>query len=358
MISIFLTVFLGLSQSAGADTFILKDGGVIEGELTGELDGAALIKTKYGPLTVNKEDIREQKTETAPEPVPAAEPVELSSAQPAAVTTSSAPTAVEVSTTQPKAAAQPKLTFQTVLPSSITRQLVYLESGIAVATETYDNEGALISAEGLISDGTYTEYYPEGGLKTVKTMLGGKANGTLKAFYPGGALQIEAYYLAGGKEGPLKYFTPDGKPLMEASYRNDMLNGWKKEYGEDGTITAQSYYIDDHLAEPPKQQAVPEPEKEPESMVTVKSISLARGERFTFRLNGKYIGKAHLDKDLNIISRGGKIPDGNVKMFTKDGRIEKEFVFKNNAIKALRVYEPGGPLKAEYSYKDDMAIKK
>ncbi len=364
MRTIFALLLLGLSVSAGADTFILNDGARIEGEVTGEMDGALLVNTKYGSLTIKKTDIKEQQAPPAAA-VPAPARVEISSAVPEAVGLSTAEPSVAVSTRLPEAdaAPAPKLTFETILPSTTTRQLVYMEAGVAVATETFDSGGALVKTEGSISDGTYTEYYPDGGLKTVKTMRGGKADGTLKAFYPSGTLQIEAYYLAGAKEGQLKYYTLDGKPLMEATYKNDLLNGWKKEYGADGAVTSESYYQDDRLARPPDPRAAAvmpktEPKAEPGSMVTVDVISLARGERFTFKLNNKLVGKATLDKEFNIISREGKVPDGTVRVFSKDEKLEKEFVFAKNVIKTLRIYAPGGPLKAEYSYVDDKAVKK
>ncbi len=357
---IFLLLLPGLCR---ADTFILKDGARIEGEITGEMDGVVLIRTKYGSLTIKRADIQEQQAAPAPAAVAPALPVEISSAQPAAAAASTE-AALQVSASLPEPVVQPvpKLTFQTILPSSMTRQLVYIESGVAIATETFDAGGALLLAEGIISDGTYTEYYSEGGLKTVKTLLGGKANGTLKAFSPSGALQIEAYYLAGAKEGPFKFYTGDGKLLLEAAYRNDLLNGWKKEYGPDGKVVSEFYYADDKLARPPNPLAVAEPAKaapaEPESQVTVRVTSLARGELFAFRLNGKYIGKAHLDKDFNLIGQEGRVPDGTVKVYTEDGRLQKELIYLKSALTGLRVYEPGGPLKAEYSYAGNKAIKK
>jgi antitoxin component YwqK of YwqJK toxin-antitoxin module len=189
-------------------------------------------------------------------------------------------------------------------------------------------------------------------------MSGGKASGTLKAYYPAGAVQIEAYYLAGAKDGPFKYYAEDGKQLMEAAYKGDKLNGWKKEFDAAGLVKTETYYQDDHVAEPPKVQAAPEPEKEQESMVTVKSMSVARGERFSFQLNGKYVGKATLDKDFNLISLEGKFPDGAVKVYSKEGKLQKEFVFEKNAVKLLRVYQEGGPLKASYSFLDGKAVKK
>jgi len=348
--------------NAEADTFILTDGTRLEGEVTGDTDGELQVKTKYGPLTINKTAIQER--QTAPAVVPAPAPAELPAAPPGTVAASTSAPEIELSTAQPgpAAAPAPKLTFLTLFPSTMTRQLVYLESGVAIATETFDAGGALLLTEGAIGNGTYTEYYPDGGLKTVKTMIGGKANGTLKAFYPSGALQLEVYYLAGGKEGPFRYHTSSGKLLMEASYKNDLLNGWKKEYGADGAVSAETYYVDDRASAPEKKPSGQGPAAaaaaEPESLVTVKVVRFARGELLSFRLNDKYIGKAQLDKDFNIISQEGKVPDGAVKVYSEDGKLQKELLFLKNAIITLRAYAPGGPLRAEYHYTGNKAVKK
>ncbi|HAT73313.1 MAG TPA: hypothetical protein DCS63_10915 [Elusimicrobia bacterium] len=336
-----------------ADTFIMKDGAKLDGEVTGETDDALLVKTKYGSLTINRSDVQERQPEAAA--------VQPAAAQPPTAPEAAASTApaAQVHAALPAPEQPPlKLTFTTILPSTSTRLLVYSENGVAIATETFDAAGAPAGIEGAIKDGTYTEYYDTGALKTVKTMANGKTSGTLKAYYPSGKVQIEAYYLAGAKDGPFNYYADDGKPLMEATYKNDRLNGWKKEFDAGGLIKSETYYIDDHVAEPPKAQTAPEPAKEQESLVTVKTMSLARGERFAFQLNGKYIGKAHLDKDFNIISQEGKIPDGAIKVYSKEGKLSKEFVFEKSVLKLLRVYEEGGPLKAEYSFKEDKAIKK
>ncbi len=318
--------FLFMSVFCRADTFLLKDGSRIEGEVTGEMNGALLIRTSYGSLSINKSDVREQK------------------AAPAAAAA--------------HAAAEQEFTLKTVIEGASTRRLLYSKDGIVAATETFNSSGAQVSLKGAIPDGTYTERYPDGGLKTVKTMVSGKASGALKAYYANGAVQVEANYLSGAKDGPFKYYTENGKLLMEADYKNDKLNGWKKEYDADGAVKTESYYADDHLADPSRAAASSGPAKERESAVTARAISLARGERFSFQINGDYVGKANLDKDFNIISLEGKIPDGTVKVYSKDGKIQKEFVFERYAIKLLRVYQEGGPLKAEYTFKDNKAVKK
>jgi hypothetical protein len=213
MKAILTILILGLAVNAGADTFVLKDGARIEGDVTGEMDGALLIKTRYGSLTVNKSDIQEQTAAQPQQPAQAPQPAIPAARSPAASTAApvqaSAAPAIAASTepvlaesTEPAAAAQApllKFTFATVMQDTSTRLQVYSENGVAIATETYDAGGALLSTDGAIKDGTYTEYYANGGLKTVKTMANGKASGTLKAFYPAGTLQLEAYYLAGAK---------------------------------------------------------------------------------------------------------------------------------------------------------------
>jgi len=360
--------FLLLPGLCQADTFTLKDGAKLEGEVTGEMDGIVLVKTKYGSLTINRADIQEQlPSKPAPVPIsPMAPAAQLPTAQQEAISISTSPAAEIPAAQQEAVAPAPKLTFQTIQPDTTTLQLVYMENGVRIATETYDSANNLILTEGAMGNGTYVEYYPAGNLKTVKTMMNGKANGTLKAYFPSGALQIEAYYLAGVKEGPFKYYTEDGKVQLEANYKNNLLNGWKREYGSDGAVRSEAYFADGKPAEPPATEPAPagaaaaaakEPEAEAVRTITVKVKELTRGEILSFRLNGKFIGKIRLDKDFNVISQDGKVPDGAVKVYGKDGNLEKELDFETNILKALRVYAAGA-LKAEYSYVEDKAVKK
>lgn len=354
MKSLIFALFLIAPRPCAADTFVLQDGTRMEGEVTGDMDDTLLVRTRYGSLTIKKADVRER----IPSP-PEAEPA------PSTGTVAAQPAA------GPAVTAPPPLTFATLAPDSSSRRLVYFENGVAVATETYGSDGALSSLEGTIPDGSYTEYYPEGRPKTVKTMLAGKANGTLRSYYPSGALQVEANYLAGEKEGSFSYFTEGGALLMEAGYSRGLLNGWKKEYGPDGAVTARTYYADNQPATPPGQPAAPGPaEAAPEAetagagqqggapaLVTATSKRLARGERFSFRLNDKYVGKIQLDNDFNLMRIQGKFPDGTVKFFSKEGQLQKEFVFEHRDLVLLRVFDEAGKA-AEYAYEKDKAVKK
>ena len=333
---ILATLLIGLGTAARSGTITLKDGTQLDGEITGEMDGAELIQTKYGSLTINKNDIVKQTPgETA---------------------------AVSLSTQAP---AQTKLTFKTIKPDTSTTQEIYYEGPAVIATGTFSASGALLGLAGAFKNGTYTQYYDSGALKTVKTILNGKTSGTFKAFFENGAVQTTAQYTNGVLDGPVTIRGETGILQFEQSFKNGVPDGWFRQYDSQGNIKSETLYVDGLVAENPKwTDQKPQPEKEPakepedESMVTAKTQSLARGERVSFYLNNKYVARVNLDNDFNIVGKDGKAPDGTVKAYSKDGKLEKEFVFESDEVKILRVYGPGGALKAEYSYKEDKAVKK
>ncbi len=340
-----MLTLLALPSLGSADTFVLNDGTRVNGSVTGTINGTLLVQTKYGPLTIRLADIKEQKI-----------------TDPAAA---AAPSAQEQPQNSTAAVSAHGLTFVTLSPSASTRLQVYMDDGVIIATETFDAAGALLSSEGRIGNGVYTEYYPGATAKTVKNMLNGKADGLLKAYYPSGKLQAEAAYLAGLKNGPFKYYTENGRLLMEAYYKADKLDGWKTEYGPDGSVASRTYYSAGQPAavQPASPAAPPEGRKrealappQPATLVTVQSRRLARGELFTFRLNDKLIARLTLDEGFNLLRKEGKVPDGTVKAFEKDGTLSREFVFKGNQLALLRVYGTG-PAPAQYSYSDYRAVK-
>lgn len=366
-----------------AETFLMKDGARLEGEVTGEMDETLLIHTKYGSLTVNKTDISSRQ----PSAAPAVQQAPALTAAPAAGTTVSteAPaalpveTAVSSTTMEPAPLPEPAVSTKAVeqavtiaapidntgkapfvfvsLPADGgARKLVYYENAAPIASELINSAGIPVSSDGVIKDATYTEFYDSGAIKTVKPMVGGKPSGLVKTYYPTGLPQIEAAYLDGAKNGTFRYFSEDGSPMMEAAYSKDRLNGLKKEFGADGEVKSEVYYVDDRPVDQPlKKVTAGAAAKEEESLVTAKVVTIARGEIISFALNGKYIGKARLDKDCNVITQDGTVPDGSVKIYTRDEKLQKELVFKNNEIKIVRVYEDGGPLKATYTLTEGKA---
>jgi antitoxin component YwqK of YwqJK toxin-antitoxin module len=370
-------VALLMPLSAYADIITLKDGTRLEGVIDGEMEGVALVRTQYGALNIKKSDIvsqvkAEQAPVTAPPPqgtpaaatkaavyastTPAAPAPELPTASTEAVVdVSSAP--LELPAAPPPA---PEYTFKTVTLSTMAYEKDYFENGISIATELFDAKGELMGVRGSVKDATYKEYYENGNIKTEKTMINAKSSGPLKAYYPGGLLQSEAYYLDGLLNGSVRVYNESGKLLFEQNFQAGVPNGYFREFDGAGALKSELFYVNGHLAEKPAAAGSQPPAaaETPESSVTAISRHLARGERITFHLNNKYVAKLQLDKDFNVISRDGNVPDGAVKIYDKAGGLEKELVFAKNEMISVRTYAAGGALKAEFYYKDGKAIKK
>ena len=338
---IFTLLLTGLCAGACAEVLTLKDGTKVEGTIEGEMDGVMLLKTQYGALNIKRSDI----------------------ASPAAPAVSTSPAEGELPQAELPAqpAREPKRTFTTITPSTSSFERTYYENGVAIATETLDARGELLGLQGFIKDGTYREYYASGGLKTEKTVINAEIAGVLKAYYPNGVLQSEAAYSAGVLNGPVRFYGDNAKLLFEQSFKNGVSNGWFREYDAAGALKSELFYANGQVAERPKTTEALKPaaaEAAPESPVTGKPQKLARGERFTFYLNNKYVAKVQLDKDFNIISKDGTVPDGAVKVYNKDGKLEKEFVFVKNEIVLMKMYSETGALMGSLEYSSEQARKK
>jgi len=344
---IFSLLLTGLSLSAYADIITLKDGTKVEGTVEGEMDGVLLIKTKYGALNINRADIASQSPQAAP-------------------TASTSSVAGELPPAELPARPARELIhiFTTVTASTSSFERIYFENGVVIATETLDSKGELLGLQGFIKDGTYREYYANGGLKTEKTVINSEITGTLKAYYPNGVLRSEAVYANGVLSGPLRIYNDSAKLLFEQNFKNGVANGWFREYDESGALRSELFYANGQVAEKPKTAEAVKPAAEaaeaaaPESPVTAKTQKLARGERFTFLLNNKYVAKVQLDKDYNIILKEGAVPDGTVKVYNKEGKLEKEFVFVKNEILLMKMYGETGALMGSLEYSNDKARKK
>lgn len=357
-----LLIIAALAAPAAADTILLKDGTRLEGVIEGEMDGASLIKTKYGSLTVKKAEIQEIKPEEKPaEPVPAA-PGEAAASTGTPVAVSTAAPASE----PPAVPETPAMLFVTVALGTSAVQKIYSENGVASATETWSPSGELLSRDGAVKDGVWKELYPDGKVRTEKTVLGGSDNGPLRTFYPSGALQTEANYMAGKLNGPMITYTEDASPLFEQNFVNGKLHGLVREFNPDASVRSETLYADgvpvasrEPAAEPAaREQRTTSPAPAaapPPSSYSVKSQSLARGERYSFYYENRYKGRVILDSSFNLTSLAGSLPDGSAVFYGPDGSPEKEFFFSGGKLEGLKIYGPGA---AEYRYEKDKAVKK
>jgi antitoxin component YwqK of YwqJK toxin-antitoxin module len=114
---------------------------------------------------------------------------------------------------------------------------------------------------------TKKEYWPDGKLKSVVHIRGGKYYGKAVFYNPTGDLQLECFYKENLLQGPLiRYYRynkkkeqqnfdkgnldglstvwyEDGGKLSETTYMNGVLNGPYREYHPDNRIKVQGQYL-------------------------------------------------------------------------------------------------------------------
>ena len=228
----FAYIFALFPSILGAEVFVLKDDARLEGEILGQSDGKIFIKTKYGNLTLNETDVLK---------------IEKNAQENAADEKNAVieETGIEVINSRDLEDPSARYVFSTVVAEDNSAKIFYFRNTEIIATETYDKQAKLVNITGHIPDRTFTEYYSNGKVKSVKNMKNGKADGTVFSYYPDGTRQIAATYKNGMKNGVFSFFNPKGNPWIKAEYKDDKLNGRKIEYGEDGQIVKTTWYSND-----------------------------------------------------------------------------------------------------------------
>ena len=394
-------IFAAFPAMSDAETFILKDEARLEGEILGKSDGKIFIKTKYGNLTLNEADVLK---------------IEKNDSENKANDVNNAiieETGIEVINSKDLEDPSARYVFSTVVAEDNSSKIFYFRDTEIIATETYDKQARLVNITGHIPDRTFTEYYSNGKVKSVKNMKNGKADGNVFSYYPDGTRQISAVYKNGMKNGIFSFFNPKGNPWIKAEYKDDKLNGRKIEYDENGKIVKTTWYSNDIEVNGPEYAAannvpadavaktdnadislstaaatftpsvetasapgianavdnaennVPAASGQAEEPVTktdsnaskqrdgyamsVKARKVARGTIYSFYLNNRYVGKSRLDKDYNVFMTDGKIPDGIARLYGKNDILQIEFIFRNKEIKNIIVYDEKGEESAQYS---------
>jgi len=118
---------------------------------------------------------------------------------------------------------------QTVLDLSKTTRIT--QSGIEITTY-----------EGKSFSGFLTESYPNGKLKTWKTMKDGVANGQWQEWLENGKLRYNAYWKDGKGHGLWQYFHDNGVLKYEESYIMDISNGISRAYFNSGKIQHDFFF--------------------------------------------------------------------------------------------------------------------
>ncbi len=322
---VFILLFLSLLN---AEKIELKDGTVIYGDFEGLIEDNYVIRTKYGILSVKKEDILYPDSEN-----------------------------IIIKQTDNIKNNKDLRIITKKIENGYKR--FFYENGVIIATQTFINNELI--TEGNIKDGVYYEFDENDNMIAEKTIKNGIENGTVIEFYPSGIIKSKINFKDGKIHGKAYFYTEDSKLILEQSFENGVLEGYSIEYNLDGNIKSKILYHNGKLAETNeekkeenKENTQNEPVISTETLkieeITTKKINLARGKKIFVYKNNKYIGSFTFDNEFNILDITGSIPDGEIEV--KESKYNIIFQFLNNWVVSLKVMK-GGIIEKEYLYKDD-----
>lgn len=309
------TIFL-FSSFASASFIVLKDGTKIEGQAEGEMDDFYVIRTKYGVLTIKKEEIlNPQDIEFTKE--------NENLAKAEFDTKKSSDTSENI----------PSFSMEVIASTSGAIKLFY-ENSIVIATAVYNAKNELIFLEGEIKEGKYLRTYPSGKILSEIYFKNGKENGLTKFYYENGNLQAKAEYKNGLLDGTVYSYSPQGNLLSEQNYKDGLLDGAFIEYLPDGTLKNKVLYSKGKVVTSKNEEKSDITNDKIESLITLKKKKVARGFQFLVYSGKKYRGSFTIKENGVELEnrREGSMPDGSFKVYSDDGVLTDEFTFKDDVI--------------------------
>lgn len=303
----FLLIIISLSNFLFAEKIELKDGTVIYGDFEGIADDYYIVRTKYGVLSISKNEVINNPD------------IELS--------------------TQNFNNKGYELKMITI-KSTETYTRFFYNYDIIVATQVFLNSGVLISSSGFIKDGIYYEYDEKNDMVAERTIKHGIENGPVIEFYPNGIIKSRIDFKDGKLSGKAFFYTEDSRLILEQTYTNGLLDGFSIEYDLDGNIKSKILYSNGKIFNDIVKEEVKDNNKEEKnneknifSEVSIRVVKIARGNKFFIYKNNKYTGSFTLDDDYNVIDISGNIKDGEYDI--KDKKINFKITFDKNWPKKL-----------------------
>jgi antitoxin component YwqK of YwqJK toxin-antitoxin module len=212
----------------------------------------------------------------------------------------------------------------------------------------YFNDGKTPKLIGEYSNnrphGSYTKYHSNGKIKEIGNYDDGIYSDSLKRFHPNGKLEYEAAYNSIGKEdGKVRFFYPNGQIEYEYIATNGTPQGKAIRYYENGDIKEVIEYNSDGSLKTSVEKEMESPKVKTNPVVTptetAPNISKLNVKGGKFQPNG--YNKVY-NEDNEIWQDGdfkeGKLHNGKVYVYDKDGILLKVKVFKNG------VYHSDGQL--------------
>jgi antitoxin component YwqK of YwqJK toxin-antitoxin module len=182
--------------------------------------------------------------------------------------------------------------------------------------------------------GEYTKYAENGTPIEVGTFEQGKYTGTLKRYYPDGTLKYEANFSGDGKEnGKVVYYHPNGKVEFEYNSNNGVITGPATRYWPNGDIKENIVFDASGNVQSTVEKAMVSASEKIETVpVATKSApAMVGGSVKSGSFNGNGYNKVYNKNDdlwMDGDFKSGKLYDGKVYIYDKDGLLEKIEVYK------------------------------
>lgn len=203
----------------------------------------------------------------------------------------------------------------------------------------YHNDGVTPKLKGEYSNnrpnGKYVKYHMNGKIKEIGHFNGGEYTDSLKRYHSNGILSFEANYNNHGKEqGKVRFYYPNGQVEYEFATDNGIVIGKATRYYENGDVKEISVYNADGSL---KSSEVKEMSS-PKAVVTPPITSAEQAPKITkpnmkggkFQPNGYnkvYNSDDEIWQDGDF--KDGKLHNGKVYVYDRDGILLKVKVFKN-----------------------------
>ncbi|MEX2596158.1 MAG: toxin-antitoxin system YwqK family antitoxin [Salibacteraceae bacterium] len=214
----------------------------------------------------------------------------------------------------------------------------YYPSGELKSEITYDNGRP---------KGPYTTYYNNGQIEEKGNWSLNKNQGKFTRYYENGQVQQDFTFDDSGKRnGTQKYFHENGQLMMEGSWNGGKEDGEIKEYFANGDLKSVRVFNGGRMDaskstfnKPSKPEVAatkqPEPVKDENNKVkTTRSIQTAEAKPNIGNFDGN--GQHTLyNKNRQISQKGifkdGRLMDGKVYRYTRDGILTKVEVYQNGS---------------------------
>jgi antitoxin component YwqK of YwqJK toxin-antitoxin module len=204
----------------------------------------------------------------------------------------------------------------------------------------YHNDGVTPRLKGEYSfgrpKGKYTRIYSNGVIKEIGTFDKNQYKDSLTRNYENGVPEYKGFYNGSGKEqGTIKHFHPNGKVAFVYDASNGVPTGKATRYHENGDIKEVIYYSPTGEVEKSEQKEMVNPPvksedpklKDSKAAPKLNDAKVLSGKFNPNAYNKVYNSEGEISQDGDF--KDGKLWDGKVYVYDKDGILLKVQIFKN-----------------------------